>query len=359
MRVRFSILLVLVSVLGCGAPLPESYGVYARDGRHLVELTWEVGEAQFQLSSSATILVFDRALSQPGFDPSDAFRLFRAGFSRYVHATHLEPTPAKALELLNARSVSMNQIDDLPISATRVAPSGRWIRLGEPLPIRLGPIDNRNDLMALSPVEPLRQGAFILQLDVSGRTSSYLFGVDLAGTDEERHEAACVDEYLYTVRRPDGFLGWDQWLKDVAEMGRSRRMSEGRPVVAESTLTCGQADSLGEPRVLAVTVKQDTQHPTARTFQVEYTLPPGSSDVSLGATAGISTREKQPVFNFDEVRLQPGRHTVDLKVSCFRDWGASQVTTDYLHVFFFRAAERGSFYSQRVEQTYTWSAERR
>src|SRR4051812_5152192 len=236
MRVRLAIPLLLISILSCHAPLPESYGVYARDGRRLIDLTKEDEKSHFQLSSSSALLVFDRALAQPGFNPNEAFRVFHAGYSRYIHAIHLEPPPSKALELLNASPVQASQVSNLPASITRVAPSGRWIPLGDPLPIRIGPIESRNDLLVIAPSQPLAKGAYILQVDLSGHTSSYAIGVAQPKSEDQRRKASCVDELFYTVRRPDGFLGWDQWFKDINNMQKTqqRRTSEGRPVIAEA-----------------------------------------------------------------------------------------------------------------------------
>jgi hypothetical protein len=360
MRYRRGLISVSLLLLACSAPLPETYGVYAHDGRHLVDLTDEETERDYQLSSSISLLVFDRSLSDPGFDPSEAFVLQRSAYSRQVHVVHLEVPADKALELLNASPVPTAQVDSLPMSITRAAPSGRWLAVGEQIPIRVGPHGERDDILALNPVEQLAPGSYLLTTRLAGKEVLWSFGVDMPRDEGQRLEDQCVDEFFYTVRKPDGFLGWDQWIRDFSGSGDGgqRKALEGRPVIAESTLPCEQTDTRS-PRVLNVTAKPGPATASARVFEVEYQLPGSATDVSLSAMGGMSTQERQPNLRFADVNVESGHHVVELPVTCCYGDGPPEFTTDFLQIYFFRPSERSSFYSQRIEQTHSWEVQQR
>ena len=77
-----------------------------------------------------------------------------------------------------------------------------------------------------------------------------------------------MDEYLYTVRRPEGFQGWDQWLTDVTNMNqeRGRRSAGGNPVLAVKTEPCSVLNEAAKGRIRIPSHIQGTEASVLRSW---------------------------------------------------------------------------------------------
>lgn len=239
-------LLVFLQTTACKAPLPTTYGTYAREGRSVTDLSDQDSRDDWDLSKNVALLVYDRALGDPGFRPERELILYRTGYVRGENILELQTSPAKALELLNRApgSVTPGEVATLPIRSNTVTARNAWITVGGPVPVRYEPIEDRREILAVVPVGPLAAGAYSLSVPSQEGVKWISFGIASSSDDAKRREASCLDERLFTVHRPEGFLGWNQWFADINNMNaeRNRRRAAGNPVIASTTQPCSVLD---------------------------------------------------------------------------------------------------------------------
>lgn len=246
-------IILCLAVGSCSPPLPNSYGVYAREGRTLIDLTDNEASDDWGLADDVAILVFQRQLSESGFTPDRQLTLQKIAYARSEQIQELRTGGDLAQTLLNRGpgNVSVEEAAALPVGKQTASPRFQWITIGNPIAVRYEPVPDRNDMIVIVPEASLETGAYSLAVHSDSELRPVLFGVGLPSDLQDRQSAVCVDEYLYTVARPQGFQGWNQWLSDVTNMEQesTRRTAGGNPVLAVSTKPCSVLDEVAKERI--------------------------------------------------------------------------------------------------------------
>lgn len=255
----------LVTLSSCSPPLPKAYGVYAREGRTLVDLTDKEASDDWDLADNVVIVVFERELVEQGFTPDRDLTLHRTAYARSEQIYELHVDGRSAQELLNRGpgGVPKAEVASLPVRKRSAAQKAIWIIIGGPISVRYEPVADHRDMIVVVPDSPLPTGTYVLTISspVDERARGVSFAVGLSDDLKRRQDATCVDEYLYTVRRPESFQGWDQWFKDIDNMAKEqgRRRAGGNPVLAASTEPCSVADEAAKGWLRVPSYIQDTE----------------------------------------------------------------------------------------------------
>lgn len=241
------------ALVSCSPPLPKAYGVYARDGRKMIDLTDSDATNDWSLPPDVAIIVFERELAEPMFTPAQHLLLQQTAYARSEQLTELRLDARSAQELINRgpEAVHLEEIAALPVRKRSAASKGSWITFGGPISVRYEPVEDRHDIIVVVPASPLRRGTYVLTRQSATGTRRVTFAVDLSSDIRQREQATCVDEYLYTARRPEGFQGWNQWFTDISNMERERgrRMAGGNPVLEASSRPCSALDEQAKARL--------------------------------------------------------------------------------------------------------------
>lgn len=237
-----ALLAVGVAFSACKPPVPKAYGVYAREGRTLIDLTDEDASDDWSLAPDVSILVFEREIAEPAFSPVRDLTLTRTAYVRAERILELAVDDLTAQALLNRGpgDVPIEEVVALPIRNRSVEERGITISVGNPVAVRYVPVEDRRDMLAVVPEKPLEKGTYQLNRASPAGGRGAHFAVGLSADPKQRQEATCMEEYVYTVRRPGGFLGLSQWLTDFGSTGpkKSRREVGGNLVLAVKMEPC-------------------------------------------------------------------------------------------------------------------------
>jgi len=233
--------------------VPKAYGVYAREGRALIDLTDKDASDDWDLADDIAIVVFEREIAEQGFTPDRDLTLSRIAYARSEQIHELRVDGRSAQQFLNRGpgNVPVTEVVNLPVRKQNSSQRAAWITPEGPITVRYEPVEDRHDMIVVVPDAPLPKGTYAITRSSPAGTRRVTFAVGLSDDLQRRQEATCVDEYLYTVRRPERFQGWDQWFTDINNMSRerSRRSAGGNPVLAAKTEPCSVLNEAAKNRI--------------------------------------------------------------------------------------------------------------
>lgn len=351
---------VLLTLVSCSPPVPKAYGVYAREGRQLTDLTDQTAAKTYQLSPQARIIVFDRELADPGFAPGSRLQLFRSNYVRNIRVLELDVAPRVALELINRgpEKVLASEVANIPVVFSNVTASGAWANDSDPVRTRIEPLGEHRDMLALVPAAPLTNGSYALLAELADHPETVRFGVGLSADEIDRQSASCVDELVYVVSKPAGFLGWDQWIRDFSTDQRQRRLVGEQPVIASSFVSCADVDKGPHPLVAGVTSTHVDKAYDARTFRVRYAHRE-TSDVQVYVVPAATGRPRLCGFTPTQALAPRGSGIAEPQSTYYRCPGQPDVVkTDLLCVQLSREVRNTfyGFYRQCFPQQLEWFA---
>lgn len=220
----------LVAILACFSwscsvepPLPESYGVYAREGGRLVRLTGGVKSADIEsFGEDVELVVFERVLGSPLItDPSAHMHLIERSRVRY--------------------SVVRTLSRDDKLVDFKIAKANDWALLSSGVrKYEVVPASERNDLLVLRPSSQLMPGEYSLRLSFEDAVE-YRFRVD--GGMFADSTPPCFDHYFNT-RGTSGRFSWDEFLEIAAAGIDGQRSIDGKRVVSDVFQACSATDEL-------------------------------------------------------------------------------------------------------------------
>ena len=184
-RTQFCAMVSLTFLLmGCErTALPESYGVYIKDGKKFTRLESSVPDAQRQdFSPSMTIVIFDRRLSLfPGKLEEIAKVLPRRRIRFNVEKVH-DKRGAPPTDIILTKTDETGVFDD-------------------PVPCDILPVQGKNDMVELRPRTPLSHGLYYLDFAKEREP----FGVAVGSEGDEAASGKAVDRYFDTTTEKAGF----------------------------------------------------------------------------------------------------------------------------------------------------------
>lgn len=289
-----SALTVVLGAAACtgpsGPPLPEIYGLYARNDDHLKRLDghadWEkkTWPERSQLSPRSEFVVYDRGLA--GAVPDDAVLLQRVAWVRY------QVTAASESDV---RRVAEWSATDLP--KHRVALDFR-------------PVEGNAEMIEARPRTELPLGLYSLKLKRPGSAVVSRFGVEWDDVDEDRmnryKQQHCVDRYVKddaVTYKPCGASSAHLVIEDIE---LSRETIEGLPVLLVSGSVRNASHSLAPVPLLHATLwGADGTELEKWTFAAQREL------LAPGASAGFRTSMSPPPVTAARVavRLKEGPAT--------------------------------------------------
>jgi hypothetical protein len=192
-RLFFAIAL-LVCASGCErATIPDSYGIYVKDGKRLVRLEANLPEEMRRnFSRECTILIFDRRLSHPLVKPDDMGRILTRKYIRFNVERRHERRNEEPSDII-------------------IRPAGEFAAFGSPLECFIAPVKGHADMVELKPRQALPNGLYYLEFD----NERLPFGVNIGKVSEQRSpDNRAVDRYFVTTARSAEF-SWDSFLKQT------------------------------------------------------------------------------------------------------------------------------------------------
>ncbi len=194
-------LVIMIALTACfGEPLPEIYGVYVTDGNRLVELsdrTPEEERADFQ--PEAHILLFDKVVTNPNFDPDQHFTILRRHYlrSQIVKVVRRDKSLKEVRVIARASSV-----------------------FGDYVPVGYKPVVENPEMLNAIPMDPLKPGLYgVSRVGVSS-TDFFHFAIGLGKKPERDSEHnGCVDLHTQKTDFGSGF-SWDKWWQTTQGKGR-------------------------------------------------------------------------------------------------------------------------------------------
>lgn len=205
---RLSVVILSAAVPGflltaCGgAPLPESYGIYAQGGRSLVQL--EEDSSPHRVGPAATLLVFDKIigsglLGSGGAALEDLFALHEAAFVRYEVERVKSPNSRAVTE------IKLTQLDSR-------------ITLDSKIPVTFSPVKGESEMLSIRPREELPDGLYSLWVN----DKPYYFVVGLDPEDLPQSASnRCQDKHSDAREKSQGF-SWADWMSTFTGPGESR-----------------------------------------------------------------------------------------------------------------------------------------
>lgn len=254
--------------LSCGSPpVPEAYGVFARAGRDMYDLSDDNRQDDFNLPPEVELIVFERGISS---QPEHQIRI-RPVFYRRATIQYEFQTGFEKPETLPRNP------DDLKKVAIAVGTqhAEEEVVTGAYLHLRFKPLGRDNDMLAVVPEQQFSRGAYTLffsrphhdhgtfgfnfgepylnrffggQADpyvhLDEYDTSYDFGIL---TDSP----GCVDEYLLTVPDPGRPFSEDDWFKwfrsidDFMQLNPPEWTYHGQLVLTSFLAPCESAKDAG------------------------------------------------------------------------------------------------------------------
>jgi len=214
------VLTCLGVLLGCTEQLPEYYGVYINTSGDFKDIRDAEPEERL-LSDNTSILVFDKAVSNPGFDAQDYLSIKPAKMIRYE------------IESDEARPANFDELRFHHVLSLRIA--------GPAISLRSKPLPGQSEMVQFEPVGPFSPGRYALTVG----DSLYLlvYGESAVNTYSPNNQS-CIDRRTWT-RNIDKQFSWDAF-RNLAQGGLSgsTRSASGNVIMRSEEWPCQQSEEV-------------------------------------------------------------------------------------------------------------------
>jgi len=295
-----AVLAVAIGLQACssgpsGPPVPESYGLYARDDYDLTRLDgnpeWErkTWSQRTTISPRSEFIAYDRTLADSS--PDDTVMLQRVAWVRYQVKTGAE---------------------------SDVHPVGEWAATDLPrfrVPLAFRSVDGNGEMIEARPVQTLPQGLYSLKLrNHESTTVTSRFGVGWDGVDGDAlnlyRQETCVDRYVNGPKIVFKACRNEVTRLEIEDIQLSRATIDGVPTILVSGAVrnvSGQVATVPPLRVTATNV-QGGEIKSWNLATERGLLPPGES-TAFSTTMSPAPSEAVEV----SVDLTVGPRTADAR----------------------------------------------
>lgn len=271
--------------------VPEDEGIYFVHRGELKRLDgdreWEDESWPWRssLPANAEFVIFHPSLNYEQEVPGQSVRLGNVGWVR--------------------SQISSSDGEILPNTGSRWGvPNSELFQV----PVDLQPVAGRGDVVRVTPLEPLQDGLYSLQIRKAGADKTARIGVNWSSVDHDRYAAShCVDRYIGATGEADGYKPCEEQQLIVAEglrvylvNPRNEQIDGVDTLVVQGIVVNTSEHPRSVPPLTAEVEGADG------TILKQWTFTPSASELAPGQGVSFQTQLSGPPNGTKSVRVKFG-----------------------------------------------------